>query len=67
MMNLTASLEHRLAPSIRAALESHGLEALERSEDVLDAVDPDLRIAYFNPAWLRFAAENGGEPAISRG
>lgn len=26
---------------------------------------PDLRLAYANTAWSQFAAENGGEPAIS--
>lgn len=41
--------------------------------DVLDAhsgnivaVDPQLRIRFVNSAWRRFAAENGGEPQMSR-
>lgn len=37
---------------------------LEKHHDAIYGLWPDYRIAYVNPAWHRFAAENGGEPAI---
>lgn len=34
--------------------------------DTIFGLDRDFRLAYFNPAWFRFAEENDGEPQISR-
>ncbi|HTI51119.1 MAG TPA: hypothetical protein VL475_09210 [Planctomycetaceae bacterium] len=47
-------------------LSGFDLAALEADPGVIYAVDHDLRLSYINPAWFRFAAENGGEPQISR-
>ena len=35
-------------------------EAMESSRDVIFIADADLRISYCNPAWDKFALENGG-------
>ena len=39
--------------------------ALDAHAGAIYAVTADLRLAYFNTQWFRFAAENDGEPAIS--
>lgn len=59
-------LTERLAPAFRPVLQRFGLNAVERATDSIYGIDTELRIAYYNPAYLRFAAENGGEPAITR-
>lgn len=38
--------------------------AVEESPDVCFAVDESLAISYCNPAWNRFAHENGGGPDV---
>lgn len=43
-----------------------GFESLEGEHETVFGLWPDLRLAYVNPAWFRFARENEGEPAISR-
>ncbi len=48
------------------ALELFDLEVLDRSPSVAYGVWPDLRLAYFNTGWERFAAENDGQPEIAR-
>jgi hypothetical protein len=40
-------------------------ETVERSADVICLVNSEMRITYCNPAWDRFALENGGENAIA--
>lgn len=47
-------------------LDRFDQRALEQSGDVHCFVDRSLSIRWVNPAWLQFAAANGGEPAISR-
>lgn len=47
-------------------LEDFDPAALEHSRSTVYGVWPDLTLAYLNPSWFIFAAENGGEPAISR-
>ncbi len=42
------------------------LDALERHPHSVVGLWSDGVIAYFNPAWRRFADENGGQPAIER-
>lgn len=39
--------------------------ALEETDDVVCQIDESFVIRWVNPAWSRFAAANGGEPAIS--
>ena len=46
-------------------LRDYQLADLEKHHGSIYGLWPDLRLAYVNPAWHRFAAENGGEPAIS--
>ena len=41
------------------------LPSLEDDPNAVFALNADLSLAYVNPAWFRFAQENGGEPAIS--
>lgn len=41
------------------------INTLERDAHPVCALSRELRFIYFNPAWLAFAAANGGEPAIS--
>ncbi|MDH3317271.1 MAG: hypothetical protein OER43_16100 [Gammaproteobacteria bacterium] len=55
-----------LDESFAAFLVDHDLDKLERYAGTVYAVRADFRLAYMNPAWFRFAEENGGEPAISR-
>jgi hypothetical protein len=40
--------------------------ALEDATGTVYGLWPDLTLAFMNPAWFRFAAENRGEPAIFR-
>jgi hypothetical protein len=46
-------------------LESLDIAGLERHPSSVYGMRPDMTLAYFNPAWLTFSAQNGGEPAIS--
>lgn len=46
-------------PSRGAALAGFDREILDADPSVVYALDPDLRLAYVNPAWSRFARENG--------
>ena len=39
---------------------------LENASGAIYGLWPNLTLAYFNPAWFQFAAENRGEPAISK-
>ncbi len=41
------------------------LEALEKSSAIVFGLWPDYRLAYFSPAWVKFAEENGGQPQIA--
>lgn len=47
-------------------LRDYDLRDLESDRGSIFALTPDLRLAYANPAWFRFALENGGAdvPAI---
>lgn len=56
----------RIDPGFEACMAGHSLEELERHPAAVYGLWPDFRLAYFNPAWLEFAAANGGEPDISR-
>lgn len=55
----------RISPRILRFLPDRQLAEFERSRNTVLALWPDLSIAYVNPAWIRFAVENDGEPAIS--
>ncbi len=54
-----------LDESFASCLKDHDLDKLDGYAGTVYAVGPDFRLAYMNPAWFRFAEENGGEPAIS--
>lgn len=56
----------RVAPSFRDVLGTKRLADADHSPHVIFGLWPDLSLAYLNPAWFRFARENGGEPVISR-
>lgn len=49
----------RIHPRYRAPLVSFGLSALEKEGGVCYATDSRFRLVYVNPAWFRYAAENG--------
>lgn len=59
-MNVTCS------PDFLPLLKGFDLEAIDRHPGSVYGLWPDLRLGYINPAWFSFAADNGGEPAISR-
>jgi len=46
-------------------LRNFDLVALDQHDGSVIGVDEDLRIGFLNSGWFRFAAQNGGEPAIS--
>jgi len=57
------------AEGVIAALRSFSrmsLAEIDAYPDTIYALDAADRLAYVNAAWGRFAADNGGEPAISR-
>lgn len=54
------------ATSFVPLLEEFEIDELETAGGTVYGLWPDLRLAYMNPAWLRFASENGGEAAIAR-
>jgi hypothetical protein len=51
-------------PDFRAALEGHDIDALDRWPGVIIGVRPDDTIGHRNPAWDRFAEENGGRERV---
>lgn len=55
-----------VSPGFDQALIGMTLDRLDRDPAVIYGLWADLTFAYFNPAWFRFAARNGGEPAVSR-
>lgn len=55
----------RIAPGFAAALDKFALGTLENEHGAVYALDNELRLCYFNPAWYRFAQDNHGEPGIS--
>ncbi len=48
------------APPFLELLEPFDLGELQRDEDVVFGLWGDLTLAYVNPAWRRFATDNGG-------
>lgn len=53
-------------PRFRPLLADYETAALEHARSSVYGIWPDLTLAYLNPAWFWFSAENEGEPAISR-
>jgi len=47
-------------------IQGFELATLDKDPHTIFALSPDLTFIYFNPAWFRFAADNHGEPALSR-
>lgn len=55
----------RCDPEFEAKLDAFfSQEELDRHPDTVCGLWPDTRLAYVNPAWERFAEENGGQPGI---
>ncbi len=52
-------------PEFERLLRHHRIDDLRAHAGSVYGVWPDFRLAYFNPAWFRFAKDNAGEPAIS--
>ncbi len=58
-------LAKRVSPGFRNILEALDLDGAEGHRGSVYGLWPDLRLAYFNPWWFRFAKENDGEPDIA--
>ena len=54
----------RATPDFRAAAGLELLTALDGEEDVVYALDADLRLVFSNLAWWRYARANGGEQCL---
>lgn len=52
-------------PAFLPRLQATALDELERAEHTVYALWPDFRLAYHNPAWHRFARENGADPTFA--
>jgi hypothetical protein len=55
----------QLLREFELSLKGFDTAELDGMDNVVYAVDAEWRLAYLNPAWQRFARDNGGEPAIS--
>jgi len=56
----------RAGNSFQEILAGFNFIDIENHPDSIFGLYPDFTLAYFNPAWFTFAAENRGEPQISR-
>lgn len=54
-----------LLKGFEACLQQFDLAELDDLDNVVYGVDAEWRLAYHNPAWERFAQDNGGEPDIT--
>lgn len=52
-------------PNFIDVLAPHDLATLDRDANVIFGIWADFRLAYMNPGWFHFAADNEGEPGIS--
>lgn len=59
-------MEGLFEPGFRDLLKEFEFTVFETHSGTIFGLWPDLRLAYLNPWWFRFAGENGGEPSISR-
>ncbi|MES2589565.1 MAG: hypothetical protein V4622_11350, partial [Bacteroidota bacterium] len=50
----------------KSKLEGLDFETLENSPHTIFGLSKDLKLIYFNNAWLEFSKQNNGEPEISR-
>jgi hypothetical protein len=55
----------RYGIDIRARLRGFDFDELEQDTHSIFALCADLKFLYFNPAWFRFAGENGGDDVTS--
>lgn len=60
-----AGSQSQCAPEFAPLLRQFDRRSLDDHPGVVFGLWEDYRLAYVNAAWFRFAAENGGEPAIS--
>ena len=58
-------IRQRIESGFRRILETLDFDGVESMRGSAYGLRPDLRIAYVNPWWFRFAGENRGEPEIS--
>ncbi|SFL22726.1 hypothetical protein SAMN05216302_104423 [Nitrosomonas aestuarii] len=57
-------MEH-IDRAFKLLLKNHYIDDLNTHTGVIYGVWANYRLAYLNPAWFRFALENGGEPQIT--
>ena len=55
----------RLDPQFAPLIAQFDVDTLDRQSEVIYGTWNDYRLAYFNPAWLAFARDNGGQPKIA--
>jgi hypothetical protein len=58
-------IEERCVEGFRSQLAGFELETLERDPHSVFALSTKLALVYFNPAYLQFSAENGGQPGVT--
>lgn len=56
----------RLDRDFAELLRDHRVDGLNEHDGVVYGLFADYTLGYMNPAWFRFAQQNGGEPQISR-
>lgn len=59
------TLEERTAPGFAPLLKGYAETAPEEHAGTVYGLWPDLRLAYFNPAWVAFVRDNGGPPGLA--
>jgi hypothetical protein len=56
---------NRFEDSFKSKLAGIDFETIENSPHSIFALSSDLKLIYFNQAWMDFAKQNNGEPGIS--
>lgn len=64
-LEFTQEMNDRTLTRFLELISGFKITALLESQDIVYGLWPDLTLAFTNDAWHRFAADNGGEPAIS--
>lgn len=65
---MSSTVNTRQSPPLEpaGALADFDPATLAQADDVAYVVSADLRLTYLNPAWFRFAHDNGGDSVLER-